>query len=459
MICSAVLLRAVWREIDQVPQPKGTSIVEIHDFTIALDGTRYLLADREVEKSLGRQIRNAPSWMSALKETMVAMATSTRTTEIKKNVIFSWQNNQWIELEQHPPFMPHALHCIGTILYALAYDNPKSPTQTKILIFEHNEWNILETPQAYTVKESGHSVAIAGNSQENIWITFEDSKEKQTSVNVHVSPELSATTVKRYPYHSVSIGWDGSLWALGTETDMLITAKNSSDETSEKIVLSDRLRKSNFFHASMITKVYAFDKNTCYGLDSNGSVYQWNTLMRNFSPLQKLGDVVALGFDQQMVIAINREGKQYGWIEFAAEMLRAAPKITESIPGTLLEQKAIVSTLQEDLQRQKKLLLPVRPRTVASVPQMEVAGPASKKEEPYQYKMSMRESSRKPSPNDPFWKTPKVPTRVIKMSPPNTVSVAAILRHMQQVIRDYFHEYRPRWLSSLFPQWFPIPIR
>jgi hypothetical protein len=341
----------------------------------------------------------------------------------------------------------------------------------------------LETPQAYTIKESGHSVAIAGNSQESIWITFKDSKEKQTSINVHVSAALSATTVKTYPYHAVSIGRDGSLWALDTNTDILITAKNSSDETPENIVLSDRKRKFDFSSFSTITKVYAFDKDICYGLDRNGSVYQWNNIIRTFLPLQKLGDVVALGFSRQMVIAVNIQGEQYTWTESAAikktreelaerqyakEVLRAAPKITEPIPGTLLEQEVMLPTLQEDLQRQKKLLRPIPSRAVASVPQIpltpEVAGPTPEKKYtqasgPYQYKMLMREPSRELSPDDPFWKIPKAPSRVIKMSPPNTISVAAILRHMQHVIRDYFNEYRPRWLSSLFPQWFPIPIR
>jgi hypothetical protein len=134
-ICSVVSLDAVWKKLDQVPQPKGAFIVEIHDFTIALDGTRYLLADMEVEKSLGKQIRKAPSWMSAMKKTMASLATNTRDTEIKENVIVAWQNNQWIELEQQPPFVPHALHCTENVLYALAYDNPSRPTQTKILIF------------------------------------------------------------------------------------------------------------------------------------------------------------------------------------------------------------------------------------------------------------------------------------------------------------------------------------
>lgn len=111
----------------------------------------------------------------------------------------------------------------------------------------------------------------------------------------------------------------------------------------------------------------------------------------------------------------------------------------------------------EDSQPQKELL------PAPSISSKQQATEPMTAEEKYSSEMKSPEYKKpakpQPSPDDPLWKIPKAPYRVLKPSPPNTISVAAILRHVQQVLRDYFHAYRPRWLSSLFPRWFPIPIR
>jgi hypothetical protein len=166
-----------------------------------------------------------------------------------------------------------------------------------------------------------------------------------------------------------------------------------------------------------------------------------------------------------IVFAIQAGGAQF-------PIKRSMPGQKTEAPVSLEQGITPQTTLQEELQRQKKQLLPVRPRTAVSVSQIpltpEVAGttPEKKSLEPEKPKSKVLyyefgKSNALPT-TDEFNQIPKMPYQLIKPSPTNTISVAAILRYVQQVIRDYFNAYRPKWLSSLFPRWFepqPIPIR
>ena len=162
-----------------------------------------------------------------------------------------------------------------------------------------------------------------------------------------------------------------------------------------------------------------------------------------------------------IVFAIQAGGAQF-------PMKRTTPGLKKET-SVFFEGETPTLTLQEELQRQKKRLLSVLPRTAVSVsqipltPEVEGTTPEKKSLEPEKPKSKVLyyefgKSNTLPTTNE-FNKIPKMPYQVIKPSPTNTISVTAILRHMQQVIRDYFNAYRPRWLSSLFPRWFePQPI-
>jgi hypothetical protein len=303
-IFTVISLSAAWNEVTQNPQPNDSLITKIHDFTIGYE-TRYLLADEDAPASFINRL-----WQRQQRV-------------ITKNLLFTWDSTKknWTKIAQQPPFKPHVIHCTGTTLYAIAYDDVSNPTQTKIMLFADERWTTLQTTDPYTIKEWGKSVAIAGNNPESIWITFKDpATGEHSTTNLRVEDSTFTRTLKMYPYHSVSIGIDNSFWALDSATDTLIKPKEVMEPGTKRlrtiendIMLSSAMRKSD--DTPLIQKLYALDKNTCYGLKNfmSDKVYLWNNTEYTFSPIKGVGvdTIVALGLTSTSLFAIRKDGVQF----------------------------------------------------------------------------------------------------------------------------------------------------
>lgn len=179
-----------------------------------------------------------------------------------------------------------------------------APTQTFLLMLTNTlfRWQQLNKEgyakeQRYNIKNSDFHlspddifIAVGGNNLKKLWITYKKADGNIKSRFFALEDGRYFESYKNdHNYKSITIGHDNSLWLLNsskkeidrTEVDDIIINNDQSDIlTNESDILTFK---------APINTIYAHDKNTLYGLDANGYVYQWDKGKEDFSRIVTTG--------------------------------------------------------------------------------------------------------------------------------------------------------------------------